>query len=212
MTNKFILILTLLTYQKLGAQRSLGLEQYGCFSRGSSAVPVSRVWYKTSDGGYVEGRYNYDAGKTAGLSLGWAFSASPKGYGHWTVTPAIGLMAGRTSAVGLGMNIDWTSGRFEVSSIIQSPVTYPAGIRGFCYSWTELRLELFRQLVAGVAVQQEPAQGVGLGQEPGNSWHPGLELAFVAGAWNIPLYVFDPFTKGTWLMAGVSREDRKSVV
>lgn len=196
MTNRFILILTLLTYQKLDAQRSLGFEQYGCISRSASAVPVTRIWYKTTDGGYVEARYNYDAGKTAGLSVGWTFSASAKRYGHWTFTPTIGLMAGVASAAGLGMNIDWTLGRIEASSIFQSVVAYPAGVHGQCYSWTEVRLEIFRQLVAGIALQQEP----------GNSWHPGIELAFVAGSWNIPFYVFDPFSKNTWLMAGVSRE------
>lgn len=196
MKNKLIVILTLLTYQKLDAQRSFGLEQYGCYSRLASAVPVTRVWYKTTDGGYVEARYNYDAEKTAGLSVGWTFSASAKRYGHWTITPTIGLMAGENSAAGVGMNVDWALGRVETSSVIQSVVAYPAGVHGQCYSWTEVRLEIFRRLFAGAAVQQEP----------GNSWHPGIELAFVAGAWNIPVYVFDPFLRNTWLMAGISRE------
>lgn len=186
--------MTLLTYQKLDAQRSLGLEQYACFSRGSLAVPVTRVWYKTSDGGYAEGRYNYDAEKTAGLSVGWAFARSS--CGHWTITPTIGLMAGGNSTAGVGMNVDWTLGRLEASSVIQSVVAYPMGVHGQCYSWSEVRLQLFRGLVAGAALQQEP----------GNSWHPGIELAIVAGSWNIPVYVFDPFLKNTWLMAGVSRE------
>ena len=188
--------MTLLTYQKLDAQRSLGLEQYGCFSRQVAAVPVTRVWYKTTDGGYVEGRYNYDAEKTVGLSAGWKFVGSSKAYGHWTITPTIGLMAGRNTSAGVGMNVDWTLGRVEASSVIQSVVGYPAGVQGQCYSWTEVRLSIFRELVAGVALQQEP----------GNSWHPGIELAIVAGSWNIPIYLFDPFLKNTWLMAGVNRE------
>src|SRR6185437_7510759 len=125
MTNKIILILTLLTYQTLDAQRSLGLEQYGCFSRLVAAVPVTRVWYKTTDGGYVEARYNYDAQKTAGLSVGWTFSSPAKRCGRWAITPTIGLMAGGNSAAGVGMNVDWTFGRIEASSVIQSVVAYP---------------------------------------------------------------------------------------
>jgi hypothetical protein len=206
MTNKLILILTLLTYHELDAQRSLGLEQYGSFSRKAPALPVTRVWYQTPDGGYVEARYNYDVEKTGGVSLGWTFSASSasKRYGRWSFTPTIGLIAGATSAAGMGMNVDWTLGRFEASTIVQSPLAYPWGGRHSCYSWTEARFEVCRKLALGVALQQEP------GQEPGQGaagpWHPGIELAFVAGPWNIPIYVFDPFLKNTWLMAGVSRE------
>ena len=198
MTNKLVVILTLLTYQKLAAQKSLGLEQYWCSGQTASAAPVTKLWYDVPGHAYVEVRYNYDAEKTAGISVGRTFSGPSAANVHWTCTPTIGVMSGSVTAAAAGMNFELSLGRLRASTTVQVAVSYTGNIHGLSYSWSELGLRLSPNIFAGAALQQQPG--------PDGRWNPGMILEYTIGPWTLPLYLFDPFSKNACLLAGVSRE------
>jgi hypothetical protein len=197
MKNKLPLILLFFTYRPLPAQPHLGFEQYYCTGATAGAAPVTRVYYQGNGKGYVEARYNYDAERTAGLSVGRSFDAPAGKALAWTLTPTIGWMAGDCHGLSLGANVSVEYKGWDLSTAAQ---VSPAKQTGYWYSWSEVGRPVGNRLYVGVALQQDCRFGAGC------TLTPGIQGRLLLAQWTFPVYIFNPLNNGAWLLAGVTRE------
>lgn len=141
-------------------------------------------------------RYNYDAEGCIGLSAGHRFgvTATDEKRLTWTVTPTVGITAGREQGYGLGANLGFSLRGWSFSSSVQvSPARYS-------YSWSELGVSLSSHVYLGAAIQQDGRSGSAC------VLSPGLTMQLSMAGWSLPVYVFNPFDKHVWLLVGLTRE------
>lgn len=199
MKNSILLILTLLTYRPVTSQPRLGLEQYFCSGSSAAAAPVTRVYFETATKNYVEARYNYDAEGCFGISAGRRFESNRAGNKAlaWTLTPTVGLVTGNCQGFSLGANFGVRFHAWNFSSAVQFT---PAKTEGYGYSWSEAGRSFGDKIYLGVALQQDWRFTSAC------RWSPGLTAQLSLGSWTLPVYIFNPFEKGVWLLAGLTRE------
>jgi hypothetical protein len=201
MKNNISLILFLVTYHPLHAQPRIGFEQYYCTGSATATTPVTRFYYQQRNNWYVEGRYNYDAVQTAGISAGRSFGNDPdtkKGLA-WSVTPTVGWMTGRSHGTSIGTNLALDYHGFYFSSTLQASAA-PAKDGGYWYNWAEIGKHTGSSLVLGIALLQDCRYGSGC------TITPGIEGQFLYHEWSFPVYIFNPLDNRVWLLLGVTRE------
>jgi hypothetical protein len=199
MKNSIILILFIFTYRPAPAQPHIGFEQYYCTGSTPATTPVTRVFYQGSGREYVEARYNYDTEGSLGISLGRTFSVTIKDRKDmsWSVTPTIGVIAGRCQGVSFGTNF---TGEYQSWSFSTSIQAAPMRTAAYAYSWSELGRSFGNRFYLGAAIQQDCRSGSTC------LLSPGITGQLMMGAWTFPVYVFNPVDKRVWLLLGIVRE------
>jgi hypothetical protein len=191
-------MIALLVVNTIQAQTRTGFEGYyytGC-SANSALVP--RVYFQSSSNWYGEARYNYESGQTLSLYAGHSFSHEKDL--TWSVTPMVGVVAGKFRGVSPGANATLEIKRVSLISTVQYTASTRNSDENFFFGWTELGYHLTDHLYTGAVLQQ-----TGLCKSH-SSLDPGLQLTFSAGAWQIPVYFFSPQGAHRYWVLGVNRE------
>ena len=133
---------------------------------------------------HLEGRYNDEALQTGSLWVGWNFR-----WGKalkFTLTPMVGWVFGQVNgaAPGLEWSLGW--GPLAFSSQNEFVVNFANVQQSFFLTWTELTVQPFQWLLAGVALQRTRTYIV----PRAVTWGPLLGVTL----WNVQLavYWFDP--------------------
>jgi hypothetical protein len=157
------------------------------------------VFYQSRGREYVEARYNYDAEGSLGISLGKTFTTTTKDANtlSGSVTPTIGMIAGRCQGVSVGTNF---SGGYKAWSFSTSIQAAPLHTRSYAYSWSELGRSFGDKLYLGGALQQDCRSGSAC------LFTPGITGQWAMGAWTFPVYIFNPLDKRVWLLLGIVHE------
>src|SRR6267142_4850980 len=199
MKNKFFLILTLITYRPVFAQPLVGFEHYYCTGSTASTTLAGRFYYRNNSGFYADLRYNYEAERTAGVSLGRSFrgDAGARSDWAWSVTPTVGWMTGIFRGLSLGTHFSLDHGQWSFSSMVQ---VSPAKDDGYGYSWSEVGRSFGSRFYLGGALQQDCRFGSGC------VFTPGVQGQLLLGEWTFPVYCFVSSGTGAWFLFGVTRE------
>jgi hypothetical protein len=202
MRNGLFMII-LLFRQPTQAQDRKGFEEYYSSESGRSVSSVStRLYYQPAQGWYTEFRYNYEEENTAAFSVGKTFSKDEKL--SWSVTPELGLAAGKLQGVSLGVNTTLSAGRISFSSVALCTKGFEAdGVTRSFFAWSELNGRICKQLYAGVTLELCATRHRGVSEET------AAQLGFTFGRWTIPLYLFKPADAPLYFVTAICYELKK---
>lgn len=164
------------------AQKAYGVEQDCYFYHGTNRL-VPRVYYRAANGWYGQLRYNYEEDRTLSLFAGKELLQPNKSQA--SITPQLGVLAGRFSGISAGLQAEARLGLLWVCSEPQYAASFDGG-GNFFYHWTEVGFQPARFFYTGFALQQTKATASGLLTEP------GMVIGFAVNKLELPVYYFRP--------------------
>ncbi|MGQ0739974.1 MAG: hypothetical protein ACT4OJ_13040 [Bacteroidota bacterium] len=179
------------------AQAKSGVENYNLLSREDKYLWMPIVHYQSAKGVYAEFRYNYEDSKTFSLYGGKTFDIK-KG-ADISLTPMIGFSAGNFKGISLAVNteLDWKN--WYVSSQMQYSMSLTATATDFYFCWSEAGYNISPNLFAGFAFQLTRQDGV-------SDFQPGFLGGVNFGNVSVPVYFFNPFRPGNFIILGLNYE------
>jgi hypothetical protein len=193
-----LLILTCLSVYNLHAQSKLTIGQYSYLHAHESFYSSPVVQYQSSHNWYAEARYNYEAQQTFSLYAGRSFSGT-----HaitWSVTPMVGVMAGKLRGGAAALNAELDIKKFYCSTQSQYCMSSQSAAKDFFFSWSEAGYRPLNWLYAGVSCQYtRPYHAQALPE-------PGFFACFSTGQWSFPVYAFLPTDRSAYFVAGIIHE------
>ena len=177
------------------AQKTYGVAQdYYVYRNGANRL-VPAVYYQTEGGWKGQLRFNYEEAETLSLIAGKVYAK--EGRFSWSLMPQAGLLLGRFTGVGAGLQAEIKSGLFSLSVEPQYCASFGRGQANFFYNWTELCAQPASFFYAGFALQQTKTSNEKFFSEPG--FVLGLEI----GKLELPLYYFKPKGADPYFVAGL---------
>jgi len=194
MKSSLIMILLFVVHTIQG-QTLTGFDGYYYTGSSAGTALVPRLYFQSAGGWYGEARYNYESGQAISLYAGRTLSG-----GSWSVTPMLGVVAGKFRGGSFGTNATLDIKHISLSSDLQYTVSSRSSDESFFFSWSELGYHLTGHFYAGTVLQQTCFS------RGHNSFDPGLQVSLYAGDWQFPVYIFNPLGNQRYCVVGVSRE------
>jgi hypothetical protein len=196
--RKNLLILIFILLHNMGkSQAHGGFEQY-CYTAGSVATIVPRIYYQSPHNWYGEVRYNYDELQTVSFNAGKMFSH--KKLLQYSITPFAGIVLGRLNGGTIGSNIDIGYKSLFFSSESQYTVSVEKRSGNFFFNWSEMGYQVTSLVYVGLALQLTRHY------EVINNWQPGVMTGLTYKSWTFPVYVFNPAGCNRNFVVGVNWE------
>ncbi len=189
-------MVTVVLFNNAVAQSGIGLEQYFYFGKSQDVSLVTIGYYQSAHNWYGEVRYNYEERKTMSLYAGKTFYGGKKL--SYTVTPMLGVLVGQYNGGSVGTNLDVSYKNFDLLSQVQYIFSKNDRSRNFILNWSELSYQILSFLKSGMVLQQSTVYQSPLKVEAG---------AFIGLSyknWELPVYVFSPFSKDRNYVIGIS--------
>lgn len=158
-------------------------------------MPV--IHFQSGKGAYAEIRYNYEDDETISFFAGRSFSTGQQF--QITVTPMLGISAGRFKGLSLGANADAEWKNWFVSTQMQFSKSFSKTNGDFFFCWTEAGLNFSGSFFAGPAFQFTRQSGL-------SEFEPGMLAGFSFGNVTIPFYLFRVFSRDQYIILGVNYE------
>jgi len=181
----------------LPAQSKLGFEHYNYIRQPENAAFVPMFHFQTKNNWYTELRYNYEEAETISLFAGKTFEGGNKL--TYTLTPMTGFSSGRFTGVSIGANTEAEWKNFYLSAQSQYSIATKNNIPSFFFNWSEVGYNISDHVYAGVAMQYTH-------QEKAGYFEPGLVAGISFKKVSVPVYVFNPFSKGCYFILGLNYE------
>lgn len=199
MKSSILVICMFLAWYSAAAQTRVGMECYGAGAARYTG-PASRIYLQNGQGNYSELRYNYDAERTLGVSVGHSFKGGTADAAGWSVAPMIGLVAGAAQGLSIGVNATLERGSFSCSSANQLIGSTDCRASGSFYTWSDLGKQMAKYLYVGITFQASCYVPAG--------WLVcvGPELRLCFRDWLFPVYFFQPAGRKGYLFVGIERE------
>jgi hypothetical protein len=181
------------------AQSRLTIGQYTYMGGRQPLYAAPVVQYQGTHNWYAEARYNYEDLKTFSAYGGYTF-ARDSGNWSYTVTPMMGLIAGKLqgAAGGLTAELDYKS--LYISTESQYCVSSQSREENFFYTWSEAGYHPLTWLYTGAAVQHtKPYHANAL-------FEPGFFATIAVHGWSFPVYCFLPSHTPTYFVVGILRD------
>jgi hypothetical protein len=194
MKRRLLLAITLSGLLPKGFSQSNGTfeqDYYLGINRSFCWVPV--VGFNTTGNWYIETRVNYEATNSVSLYLGKTFKK--KALISYSITPLVGLVAGRFDGGSVGANVSLDYKKISFSSQPQYTFSVANRATNFTYSWSDLTYQLKGWVAAGVSLQQTRGQ-----------FEKGLLVKGVYKNLSMPLYVFNPASPERYFVVGLNLE------
>ncbi|MBC7949110.1 MAG: hypothetical protein H7Y42_14590 [Chitinophagaceae bacterium] len=181
----------------INAQWSGQIEayKYTNFGESGSFQPLAHI---ASPGNwYGEIRYNYEDAKTLSLYIGKTFSGGRKL--EYSFTPMTGYSTGRFTGLSIGINADVEWKNLYLSAQSQYSRSRLGKETSFTFSWSEVGINLSDHLFGGVSLQYTR-----LLHE--TTFEPGVVAGISIRGFELPIYVFKPFSPERYFVLGISYE------
>lgn len=185
---------------QLPAQARSGMENYHQVGEEQSYLWIPMLHYTSGKGYYAELRYNYEDAGTVSLFAGKSFSLKRNKFSG-TLTPMLGYSAGNFQGLSIALNTEISIGGFYFSSQMQYSRDLVNSQGNFYFNWSEAGFDLSERVYAGLAFQYTR-------QCAGGDFEPGIVIGLNAGDFSFPVYLFRPFGKHPFVMAGLNYEFR----
>ena len=189
-----LLMIASVWWLKATCQSNTGLEQY--YYMNNKAITISpKAWYQSSNGWYVEGRYNYEEVKTLSVFAGKTFEKN----GDWSyaVTPLAGIVTGKFNGGAVAENATIGYRKFLFSLQTQYTFSIEDRHQNFLYGWADISYRLFSGLSAGMSLQQtSPVQSKAKTEK-------GFFIKTELGKWELPVYIFNINGNNRQIVAGL---------
>ena len=149
----------------------------------------------TADHGtlHLEGRYNYEAIRTASFFVGWNFSTGEEL--HVAATPMIGVLAGDLAGIAPGYHFTLGYHRVSLYSEGEYAIATEKSSENFFYTWSELSYDITGWMHGGIVIQRTRVYETGLDLQRGllvgfsEQRIEGTAYMLNAG-WTTPTWVF----------------------
>jgi hypothetical protein len=145
---------------------------------------------------HLESRYNYEDRKTVSFFAGYNFSGGKKI--EYTITPMLGAVLGNSDGIAPGLEMDFTSGKFELYSEMEFLFEFNDISNGYYYNWTELTYAPRDWLWVGITGQRTRLYQSSLDIQRGILAGVGLKNVALSG------YMFNAFTEDLFLIVNLS--------
>jgi hypothetical protein len=153
--------------------------------------------FQTKNNWYTELRYNYEEARTLSLFAGRTIEGGNKV--TYTLIPMAGFSTGNFTGVSIGANTEAEWGNFYLSAQSQYSIATKKNISGFFFNWSELGYSISDYVYAGLAMQYTH-------QEREGYLEPGVVAGLSFKKISIPVYVFNPLSKGCYFIVGLNYE------
>ena len=190
-------ILSITVLLKASAQWKGGIEQYNYFNARTAGNFVPVLHIQSSKNWYAEMRYNYDNDRTGSLYVGKELSG-----GHqcsYSITPMIGASIGDFKSVAVANKTELEYKKLFVSIEAQYNQALNKDQSSFFFTWSEAGINFSKCFFTGAAVQYTLQQGA-------EDFEPGIIAGVNFKNISIPIYVFSPFRRNTYLVIGLNYE------
>ena len=189
---------SLLICIQVSAQARSGMENYHQVGEEQSYLWIPMVHYTAASGFYAEMRYNYEDAATLSVFAGKSFTINKNRFSG-NLVPMLGYSTGNFKGLSIALNSEFILGTFFFSSQMQYSHALNADSRSFYFNWSETGFSLSDRIDAGLAVQYTL-------DSKGGDFEPGIVAGFNAGAFSFPVYLFRPFDKKQFIIAGLNYE------
>ena len=180
------------------AQAKNGIENYNFLSSKEAYVWMPVIHHVSKKGVYTELRYNYEELKTASFYLGKTFTKDSKL--SYTITPMMGIIAGKFNGGAPAINIDMEYKKTFFSMQTQYAISSDDKSNNFFFNWTEVAYQPVKWFYTGVSMQQTKIY-----KSAGESEY-GILAAFVIKKITIPVYIFNPLNENRNFIVGINTE------
>jgi hypothetical protein len=181
----------------LSAQMKGGYEQYDYLGKSVTNAFVPILHVENAKGWHAEMRYNYEEWKAFSFYAGKSYSGGRDF--SWTITPLIGVVAGRFKGGSAALNVDGEFKKFFFSAQSQYTVASTKENDNFFYNWSELGYTLSEHFYGGLTVQYT-RQSCNLKTEP------GLMAGVRFNNLSFPCYLFSPGGALRYVVLGIDYE------
>lgn len=198
----YLLLFILVCISLKVTAQSVSIENYSALSTGTMPSVMGLVRLTNASQWHGEVRYNYDDARSVSLYGGKTFSTRvgvPV-----TLTPMAGVIQREGTMGLLGINVESSARRFEIS--LQTTYIYQPGRsdRQQLATWSELSYSMNDWSFTGLTLQHA---GLRLNS---STYDPGVLVGVQFRHWTIPVYGFNLFNNSRFLMIGVNWEFRRN--
>lgn len=179
------------------AQKEWSFGNYRYLGQQAATGVVPVMQFETRYNWFTAVRYNYEEQETFSALTGYSFHGGKDW--DYRVTPVAGFSAGRFNGWSFGMNGEITKGIFYISTENQYSMSVDRNNDSFVYSWSEAGFDIFKHGLLGLS-----AQYYRNGSE--HSFAPGLLAGLRFSRVTLPVYFFNPFHAGRYLVIGINYE------
>lgn len=202
MFKGLLIIMLIMFHNPANTQTHGGFEQYYYSGNKGASTIVPRVYYQSKKNWYGEVRYNYEEVATFSFNAGKTFSND--GNISYSITPTVGVVAGRLNGASMGMNTEVDYKNLFFSSESQYTFSAQSKYADFLFNWSELCYQATSHIYTGLALQLTHLY------KTANTWEPGVMIAFSFNKFTFPLYAFSPANSKRYFVLGINWEWQRS--
>ncbi|MBL7741654.1 MAG: hypothetical protein JNK14_20715 [Chitinophagaceae bacterium] len=188
------LLLYLVTAIDCEAQSKWVIENYNYPGKLFPACIVPMIHYETHNDWYAEVRYNYEETGTVSFFGGKTIRTTDET--TFSITPLLGLSAGRFTGVSAAANTEVSWKRLYFSAQSQYSVAVNKNADNFFFNWSELAYQLFPFFFSGLTMQYTRQAGI-------QDIEPGMLAGFTFKNISFPVYLFRPFAAERYFIIGL---------
>lgn len=193
-----LIVLSLILNCKAKSQSNGGMEKNYYLNDNASFLLVPSLYYQSNNNWYFEGRYNFEAQNAGSFYVGKVFE---KGSNiSYSINPVAGLIVGSFNGFSLGFNGDISFKNIGFSTQSQRTFSINDKESNFYYSWSDLEIDLNKNLAVGCAVQHTRLF------DKRDFIDKGLFIKLKGSRWSLPLYAFMQPDKSRYYMVGLNYE------